>query len=189
MVRIDRVYTRGGDEGETSLGRGKRVAKDSLRIEAYGTVDELNAAVGLVMTSGVHADLGSLLEEIQQQLFDLGGELCVEEKDKDESAPRAIAESDVLFLEKEMDRLSGGLTPLTSFILPGGSAAAAALHLCRTVCRRAERCTVSLAREEETPPFALRYLNRLSDAFFVMARYENAKNGAGDVLWDPKRSK
>ncbi|MEW6745934.1 MAG: cob(I)yrinic acid a,c-diamide adenosyltransferase [Planctomycetota bacterium] len=186
MVRIDRVYTRGGDGGETSLGSGTRVPKDSLRIEAYGTVDELNAAIGVVLAAGVVSDLVGPLTEIQQGLFDLGADLCVEEEAKKPTSLR-VGGDGVKWLEELVDRLTGSLEPLDSFVLPAGTPAAAALHVARTVCRRAERRVVALARVEPLGAHAVAYLNRLSDALFVMARYENLRKGAGDVLWNPRR--
>jgi cob(I)alamin adenosyltransferase len=187
MVRLTRIYTRGGDAGETSLSDGSRVAKQSLRVEAYGTVDEANAALGLARlhTSG---DEDAMLGRIQNELFDLGADLCTPEDgrraaDKSRGALRVVP-AQVKRLETEIDRMNGELQPLNSFILSGGSAAAAHLHLARTIARRAERLVSALAAEEKVNPEALKYLNRLSDHLFVLSRRLNG-NGAGDVLWQP----
>jgi cob(I)alamin adenosyltransferase len=184
MVVLNRIYTRTGDAGDTALGNGLRVPKDSARVAAYGTVDETNATVGLAR---LHAtgDLGTRLAAIQNDLFDLGADLCRPEMEKDAGAeypPLRVTEGQVGRLEAEIDAMNAGLAPLRSFILPGGTALAAHLHLCRTVCRRAERMTVTLAAAESVNPAALRYLNRLSDWFFVASR---AANPDGDVLWVP----
>jgi len=183
MVRLTRIYTRGGDEGETSLGDGTRVPKDSLRVEAFGTVDEANAAIGLAR---VHASGGSLdmLARIQHDLFDLGADLCTPEAGKrGEEALRIIA-AQTERLEREIDAMNEALKPLDSFVLPGGTPAAAYLHLARTIARRAERLMVELAQSEKVGPVALRYINRLSDHLFVASRLAN-DGGAKDVLWIP----
>lgn len=186
MVVLSKIYTRTGDAGDTALGDGSRVPKPSLRVEAYGTVDETNAALGLAR---LHAEgeMDAALARIQNDLFDLGADLCRPNMEKDSEAPyeplRMIA-SQVDRLEAEIDAMNADLQPLRSFVLPGGSALAAHLHLCRTVCRRAERLTVALMAEEECNPVAVRYLNRLSDWFFVASRAAN-DGGAGDVLWVP----
>ena len=186
MPRITKVYTRSGDDGTTGLGGGQRVGKDSLRIEAYGTVDELNSVIGVALASGVNETIRAPLEAIQNELFHLGSDLCILEEDKARMPVPRIEERHVVALEKLMDRLSEELSPLENFILPGGSAAAAELHVARTVCRRAERLVVALSREEAVGAWTVRYLNRLSDALFVMARHENKRRGVPDVLWDSR---
>jgi cob(I)alamin adenosyltransferase len=186
MPRITKVYTRTGDDGTTSLGGGQRVPKDSLRIEAYGTVDELNSQIGVALATGVHATLAEALSTIQNELFHLGSDLCILEDDKARLPVPQIEERHVQALERLMDRLSEELSPLENFILPGGSPGAAQLHVARTICRRAERLVVALAREERVGAFIVRYLNRLSDALFVMARYENKRRGVPDVLWNSR---
>lgn len=187
MPRITKVYTRTGDEGTTGLGGGQRVAKDSLRIAAYGTVDELNSVLGVALASGLDARLAAELRRIQNELFHLGSDLCVLEEDKARMPVPRIEDRHVDALEKLMDALSEELTPLANFVLPGGSAGAAHLHVARTVCRRAERVLVALGREEAIGASTIPYVNRLSDALFVMARYENLKQGGGaDVLWDSR---
>ncbi|OUD09445.1 ATP:cob(I)alamin adenosyltransferase [Marivivens niveibacter] len=186
MVVLNKIYTRTGDAGETALGNGSRVAKHSARVTAYGTVDELNATVGLAR---LHAtgDLADQLSAIQNDLFDLGADLCRPDMEKDDEAPypvlRMIA-SQVDRLETEIDAMNANLEPLRSFILPGGSALAAHLHMCRTVARRAERLSVELASMESVNDIGVKYLNRLSDWFFVASRVAN-NNGADDILWVP----
>lgn len=184
MVVLNRIYTRTGDEGQTALGDGQRVPKFDARVEAYGTVDETNATVGLarLVASG---EMAERLAAIQNDLFDLGADLCRPEMEKDAEAPYPplrVIDSQVLRLEAEIDSMNADLAPLRSFILPGGTPLAAQLHLCRTVSRRAERLTVALAAAEPVNPVVLRYLNRLSDWFFVAARYANAGQ---DILWVP----
>ena len=186
MPRITRVYTRTGDDGTTGLGGGQRVSKDSLRIEAYGTVDELNSAVGVALASGLNEAVAGPLRTIQNELFHLGSDLCILEEDKAKMPVPRIEERHVLALETLMDRLSEELPPLENFILPGGAAGAAHLHVARTVCRRAERLLVALSREEGVGAWTVRYLNRLSDALFVMARHENKRRGVPDVLWNSR---
>ena len=186
MVVLSKIYTKTGDGGETALGNGVRVAKHSLRVSAYGTVDETNATIGLAR---LHAsgDLDAALQRISNDLFDLGADLCRPDMARDHEAgyvPLRILESQVLRLEREIDAMNDRLTPLRSFILPGGSALAAHMHLCRTVCRRAERLTVELATTEAINPEAAKYLNRLSDWFFVAGRIAN-DDGKADVLWVP----
>jgi len=186
MVVLNRIYTRTGDKGETALGNGARVAKDALRVEAYGTVDETNATLGLARLHA-EAEMDAALARIQNDLFDLGADLCRPDMAKDAQAdypPLRMSEAQVDRLEAEIDAMNASLAPLRSFVLPGGSALAAHLHLCRTVSRRAERLSVALARDEAINPAALRYLNRLSDWFFVASRAANG-NGAADVLWVP----
>lgn len=186
MPRLTRIYTRTGDDGTTALGGGQRVPKDALRIEAYGTVDELNSVLGVAAAAGVVERLRKPLRTVQNELFHLGSDLCVLEEDKEEKPVPRIEEGHVTALESLMDSLNEELEPLANFVLPGGSLAAAHLHVARTVCRRAERLVVSLAREEEVGQWTARYLNRLSDALFVMARYENHARGENDVLWDSR---
>ncbi len=186
MPRITRVYTRTGDDGTTGLGGGQRVGKDTLRIEAYGTVDELNSALGVALAAGVNETIEEALRLIQNELFHLGSDLCILEEDKAKKPVPGIEERHVVALEKLMDRLSEELSPLENFILPGGTVGAAHLHVARTVCRRAERLVVSLSRQERVGAWTVRYLNRLSDALFVMARHENKRRGAPDVLWDSR---
>jgi len=186
MPKITKVYTRGGDEGTTSLGTGERVAKDAPRLAAYGTVDELNSVLGWAIASGLSPAVSDALRGIQNELFHLGADLCVPEDDKLRMPVPQIGPPHVEALEAMMDRLSEALVPLDNFILPGGSPGAAALHIARTVCRRAERLVVTLSRNEKVGPHAIPYLNRLSDALFVMARYENLQRGIPDVLWDSR---
>ncbi len=186
MVVLNRIYTRTGDEGETALGNGARVAKHSPRVSAYGTVDELNATLGLAR---LHAEgeMDARLARIQNDLFDLGADLCTPDIENDATAPYPrlrIVASQVARLESEIDAMNARLQPLRSFILPGGSALSTHLHLCRTVCRRAERGVVELATIEVINAAAVRYLNRLSDWFFVAGRIAN-DDGAADVLWVP----
>ena len=186
MVVLNKIYTKTGDAGETALGNGSRVAKDSLRVTAYGTVDETNATVGMAR---LHAsgDIDAQLTMIQNDLFDLGADLCRPDMEQDAGAdypPLRMADSQVTRLEAEIDAMTKSVEPLRSFILPGGSALAAHLHLCRTVSRRAERLSVQLATQETVNPAAVKYLNRLSDWFFQAARIAN-NNGKNDVLWIP----
>jgi cob(I)alamin adenosyltransferase len=186
MVVLNRIYTKTGDAGETALGNGQRVAKFVLRVQAYGTVDETNATVGLAR---LHAagEMDAALARIQNDLFDLGADLCRPEMEKDGEAGHAVlrmAESQVARLESEIDAMNARLAPLRSFVLPGGTALAAHLHLCRTVTRRAERLAVELATLEAVNEAAVKYLNRLSDWFFVAARIAN-DDGRADVLWVP----
>jgi cob(I)alamin adenosyltransferase len=186
MPRITKVYTRTGDDGTTRLGGGQQVPKDSLRIETYGTLDELSSVVGGALAAGVEDTLEPILRRIQNDLFNVGSDLCILEEDKPRMPVPVVEARHVEALEELMDRLSEDLEPLANFILPGGTPAAAWLHLARTVCRRAERLLVSLGREETVNPLTLRYLNRLSDALFVMARWENHRRGEPDLLWDSR---
>ena len=186
MPRITKVYTRTGDDGTTGLGAGGRVSKDSPRIEAYGTVDELNSQIGLVLATGVNEEIGAALRAIQNDLFHLGSDLCIPEEEKERQPVPRIEERHVAALESLMDRLSEELAPLANFVLPGGAPAAAQLHVARTVCRRAERLVVALSRSEAVGPHTVEYLNRLSDALFVMARHENKRRGIPDVLWNSR---
>ncbi|MGB8814586.1 MAG: cob(I)yrinic acid a,c-diamide adenosyltransferase [Paracoccaceae bacterium] len=186
MVVLNKIYTKTGDAGETALGNGARVAKHSTRVNAYGTVDETNATVGLARQHST-GEMDAGLKRIQNDLFDLGADLCRPDMERDHEAgytPLRILETQVLRLEAEIDVMNAKLTPLRSFILPGGSALAAQLHLCRTVSRRAERLTVELATMEAINSEAVKYLNRLSDWFFVAGRIAN-NDGADDVLWVP----
>ncbi len=187
MVRLTRIYTRGGDTGETSLGDGKRVAKHALRVTAYGTVDEANATIGLARlhTTG---DDDAMLGRIQNDLFDLGADLCTPEDENPRHPPLRISDAQVDRLEREIDAMNEKLSPLDSFVLPGGSAAATNLHLARTVTRRAERLIAELATMEPINPAAIKYANRLSDHLFVMSRHLNA-DGARDVLWVPGKNR
>ncbi len=186
MPRITKVYTRTGDDGTTALGGGQRLAKDASRVAAYGTVDELSAAIGAAVAAGLVPELAQALARIQNELFHLGSDLCILEEDKASRPVPVVEERHVLALEALMDHLSAELPPLANFILPGGTAGAAQLHVARTVCRRAERLVVALAREEAVGPYVVPYLNRLSDTLFVMARFENLRRGAADVLWDSR---
>ena len=180
--RLSKIYTRTGDGGSTGLGDGSRVGKDSLRVTAYGTVDEANSTIGLILASEVADDVRVLLTAVQHQLFDLGGELCI-------PGHAAISDVDVTRLEQHLDRFNADLPVLREFILPGGGEAAARCHIARTVVRRAERETVALSRVEPVRPEAVRYLNRLSDLLFVLARVLARASGHGEVLWDHERRK
>jgi cob(I)alamin adenosyltransferase len=183
MVRLTRIYTRGGDAGETSLGDGGRVPKQDLRVAAFGTVDEANAALGLARLHATGA-VDAALARIQNDLFDLGADLSTPEEGKRAAKALRIVASQVARLEREIDALNADLQPLDSFVLPGGTALAAHLHLARTVVRRAERLLAELGSREKINPEALKYLNRLSDHLFVLSRHVNDK-GARDVLWQP----
>ncbi|KAF1686520.1 ATP:cob(I)alamin adenosyltransferase [Pseudoxanthomonas broegbernensis] len=179
--RLSKIYTRTGDDGSTGLGDGSRTGKDSLRVGAYGTVDEVNSAIGVVLAApGVPADVRELLTAIQHQLFDLGGELCI-------PGHAAIAAADIDALERHLDRHNATLPPLKEFILPAGGEAAARCHLARTLVRRAEREAVALSRVEDVRGEAVRYLNRLSDLLFVLARVLARADGQGEVLWRHER--
>jgi cob(I)alamin adenosyltransferase len=186
-LRITRVYTRTGDEGETGLGGGQRVRKDSLRIETYGTVDELNSYLGVAIGSATDPEIRADLEAMQHRLFDLGGDLCVLEEDKAKFNMPPFPKDEVDLLEKLMDKASDELRPLEEFILPGGTACSAHLQVARCICRRAERLAVALARVEKVSPNVVPYLNRLSDALFVLGRLANKRAGVPDVLWKKKR--
>ena len=182
MVKLDVITTRGGDQGETSLGDGARVRKDALRVEAYGTVDEANAAIGVLrLYAREDAEADAMLARIQNDLFDIGADLCVP---GEAGARLRVADTQSARLEAELSVMNGQMPALKSFVLPGGTPGAAAAHVARTVARRAERLVVALAAEEEVNPAVIRYLNRLSDHLFVLARRLNG-NGAGDVLWVP----
>ena len=184
MVVLNRIYTRTGDDGTTALGSGERRPKYDLRVAAYGTVDETNAAIGVVRLHLADArELDAMLGLIQNDLFDLGADLAVPQRDGKAERLRMLA-SQVERLERDIDRLNEKLSPRTSFVLPGGTPAAAHLHLARTICRRAERAVIALARKEPIGEHVLPYLNRLSDLLFVMARYENKQRGMSEPLWD-----
>ena len=192
MVVLNRIYTRTGDDGDTALGTGERRPKFDLRVEAYGTVDETNATLGMArLHTGGDPNLDAMLARIQNDLFDLGADLCTPDKgEKLAYEPLRIVQTQVDRLEKEIDELNASLAPLRSFVLPGGAPAAAALHLSRTICRRAERLMVALSRTEGevvSAP-ALQYVNRLSDFLFVASRYANLDAG-GDVLWTPGKNR
>jgi len=179
-----KVYTRRGDGGQTDLFGGARVSKDDARVEAYGAVDELNSVVGVAAAASKHEDLRDSCRRIQGELFDLGAHLATPDAaHREKYAVPAPSDADVTALEAWIDRLEGELEPLSTFVLPGGTPAAAAFHQARTVCRRAERAAVALAREGDVDPLALRYLNRLSDLLFVIARVENRRAGQPDVPW------
>lgn len=186
MPRITKVYTRTGDNGTTGLGGGQRVPKDSLRVAAFGTVDELNSLIGVAVAFGLVERLTTALGPIQNELFHLGSDLCILEEDKQKFAVPQIEERHVVALEQLMDELSAQMSPLDNFVLPGGTLGAAQLHVARTVCRRAERETIALSREEAIGSFVIKYLNRLSDALFVMARYQNHSQGIPDVIWNSR---
>ncbi len=186
MPRLTKIYTRTGDDGMTGLGGGQRVPKDSPRIEAYGTVDELNSGLGVARALGLHAQLARFLPRIQNDLFHLGSDLCIREDDKKTLQIPQIEDRHVKQLEKFIDELQKSLKPLDNFILPAGTPGAAQLHVCRCVARRAERCVLALARIEQVSRLSVVYLNRLSDLLFVMARFENLKKKGEDVLWDSR---
>ena len=181
--RLSKIYTKTGDDGTTGLGDGTRVAKDSARVCAYGTIDEANSTIGLLLaTDSIARDIRELLTTVQHQLFDLGGELCI-------PGHAAIMEADVVALEQHLDRYNEALPPLKDFILPGGGEAAARCHLARTIVRRAEREAVTLSHHDAVRPEAIRYLNRLSDLLFVLARVLARADGQGEVLWKHDRRK
>jgi len=180
--RLSKIYTRTGDDGTTGLGDGTRIAKDSARVAAYGTVDEANSAIGVVLATDLPADISALLTTVQHQMFDLGGELCI-------PGHAAIFDADITALEDALDHHNAPLPPLKDFILPGGGEAAARCHLARTIVRRAERETVTLARHDDVRPQAIQYLNRLSDLLFVLSRVLARASGHGEVLWNHHRRK
>ena len=191
MVKLDRIYTRGGDQGQTSLGNGARVAKHDSRVAAYGTVDECNSVLGLARRHTAAGEGGdaaaaadAMLARIQNDLFDLGADLCTPHEAEPKWPPLRISQGQIDRLEMEIDAMNAAIPPLKSFILPGGSALSAWLHLARTVARRAEREMTALAGRETVNPLAIAYINRLSDHLFVMARAHN-DNGAADILWTP----
>ena len=180
--RLSKIYTKTGDDGTTGLGDGKRVAKDSARVAAYGTVDELNSAIGVVLAQEIPAPVRETLTQAQHDLFDLGGELCI-------PGMAMVDDADVERLETTLDGFNADLPALKDFILPGGGMAAACCHVARTVCRRAAREVVTLSRQESVRPEAIRYLNRLSDLLFVLARVLARASGHGEVLWQHERRK
>lgn len=184
MPRLTKIYTRGGDEGSTALGGGQRIPKDSLRIEAYGTVDELNSVIGVAVALGLSDKLRDELTVIQNELFHLGSDLCFVEADKEKYNIPQIELRHVTKLETLIDELNAELGTLQNFILPSGTPGAAQLHVARTVCRRTERIITALAREEGIGEYVIAYLNRLSDGLFVMSRYENKASGVSETLWD-----
>jgi cob(I)alamin adenosyltransferase len=189
-LAINRVYTRRGDEGETSLAGGQRIAKDAPRIEAYGTVDELNSVLGVARATAEESGLRAFAEillRVQHELFNLGSILATQPEDVHPRQAR-VTEREIARLEQEMDKMNEGLAELRSFVLPGGCRLNAELHVCRTVCRRAERRLVTLARAEEVPPEAVKYLNRLGDALFVWSRWASAESRSPETLWEPNRA-
>jgi cob(I)alamin adenosyltransferase len=186
MPRLTTIYTRKGDEGETSLGGGQRVPKDAARVAAFGTVDEVNSAIGVALAHGLSPRLMETLPVIQNELFHLGSDLAFREEDKQTYPLPLIEERHVEKLEQLIDEFNEVVGPLKNFILPGGSRGAAHLHVARTICRRAERTVLTLAREEPIGELVMPYLNRLSDLLFVMARYENQQRGAPEPLWDSR---
>jgi cob(I)alamin adenosyltransferase len=188
-VALNRIYTKTGDQGQTHLAGGQRVSKDAARIECYGTVDELNAFTGMAAVSAADSvpSLVPILLRVQHELFNLGSILATKPEDVHPKQAR-VTEVEVRQLETEIDRMNADLAPLRSFVLPGGTRLNTELHACRTICRRAERIAVALAREEPIPPETIQYLNRLSDAFFVWSRWVNHVLGVAEVLWEPNQS-
>ena len=190
-LALNRIYTKRGDSGDTSLVGGQRAPKDALRIECYGTVDELNSFTGMACFAAEQkaqlSALAAILQRVQHELFNLGSILATLPEDVHPRQPQVTSE-DVEQLEREIDAMNADLPTLRSFVLPGGSEINSILHVCRTVCRRAERLCVTLAREESAPPLGIQYLNRLSDAFFVWSRWANVQLGASEVLWKPNES-
>lgn len=188
MVKLTRIYTRTGDTGTTGLGDGSRVQKHGARVAAYGTVDEANAVLGI---AALHLPEGlrGAVSRVQNDLFDVGADLCTPEQEAPQHQPLRVTEPQIRWLEQEIDRMNADLPALRSFVLPGGSAAAAYLHQARTVVRRAERDISALAAEEAINPLALTYMNRLSDWLFVAARHVNHSSGEGDVLWQPGQNR
>jgi cob(I)alamin adenosyltransferase len=180
--RLSKIYTRTGDDGTTGLGDGTRVGKDSARVTAYGTVDELNSSIGMVLACDIDERMREVLTQVQHDLFDLGGEFCI-------PGMAMVHGTDIDRLEQALDAFNENLPPLKEFILPGGGIAAAHCHLARTICRRAEREVVTLARHDAVRPEAMRYLNRLSDLLFVLARVLARASGHGEVLWQHERRK
>ncbi len=186
MPRITKVYTRTGDDGTTGLGTGERVSKEAPRIQAYGDVDELNAYIGLILTGTLPDELSAVLRTIQNELFHAGADLCIPDADKPKLPGPRIEPRHVAQLESWIDRFSESLAPLENFILPGGTPEAAQLHIARTVCRRAERTAIMLHHQEPISSDLIHYLNRLSDALFVFARYQNHSVGVEDPCWDSR---
>jgi cob(I)alamin adenosyltransferase len=187
MPRLTKIYTKTGDEGLTGLGGGQRVPKDAKRVETYGTVDELNSQIGAALATGLCARLAAELPLIQNELFDLGSDLATPATSQARHPVPTVEPRHVEKLERLIDELNEVVGPLANFLLPGGSPGAAQLHVARTICRRAERAATTLAREEEIGPTVLPYLNRLSDALFVMARFENHERAVPEPLWQPGR--
>jgi cob(I)alamin adenosyltransferase len=188
-LALNRIYTKTGDQGQTHLAGGQRVSKDSARIECYGTVDELNAFVGMAAISAGESvpELAPILRRVQHELFNLGSILATRPEDVHPKQAR-VTEAEVRQLEMEIDRMNADLAPLRSFVLPGGTRLNTELHACRTICRRAERLAVTLARDEAIPAETIQYLNRLSDAFFVWSRWVNHVLGVPEVLWEPNQA-
>lgn len=188
-IALNRIYTKAGDQGQTSLAGGQRIPKDARRIECYGTVDELNAFTGMACVSAQETlpSLATILKRVQHELFNLGSILATRPENVHPRQPRVTA-AEVQQLELEIDEMNAHLPALRSFVLPGGSRLNTELHACRTICRRAERLAVALAREEEIPPETVQYLNRLSDAFFVWSRWANQQLGVPEVLWEPNEA-
>ncbi len=187
MPRLTKIYTKTGDEGLTGLGGGQRVPKDSQRVDTYGTVDELNSQIGVALATGLCSRLAEELPLIQNELFDLGSDLATPATSQARHPVPTVEPRHVEKLERLIDELNDVVGPLANFLLPGGSPGAAQLHVARTICRRAERAATTLAREEELGPTVLPYLNRLSDALFVMARFENHERAVPEPLWQPGR--
>ena len=186
-MRLTRLYTRTGDAGSTRLADGREVPKDSVRVEAYGTVDELNSQIGAARACGLDGEIEAVLATVQNELFNLGADLATPESAEVSFPVPRILGAQVTVLEGHIDRLNESTGPLENFVLPGGAPGAAALQVARTVCRRAERIVTTLGREETIGEALLPYLNRLSDLLFAMARFENLDKGVGDVLWDSRR--
>lgn len=182
-----KIYTKVGDDGSTGLFGGPRVPKDHLRVQAYGDVDELNSTLGLARAECQDAELEAILSRLQNRLFDLGGELATPDQENAPKRVPIVTDSDVSLMETEMDRFDQELEPLRAFVLPAGSRLASQLHVARTVCRRAERAAVTLARHEAVPPESVKFLNRLSDLLFVMARVANKRAGVPEVKWEPNK--
>lgn len=185
MPKLTKIYTKTGDAGTTGLGGGRRVAKDSARVRAYGTVDELNSALGVALAVGLVDRLTTEVRRIQNELFDLGSDLCWPDDDERRGRIPTVQPHHVEALERTIDELNEVVGPLTNFVLPGGAPGAAQLHVARTICRRAEREAITLSHEETIGELVLPYLNRLSDALFVMARFENHERGVAEPLWEP----
>lgn len=180
--RLSKIYTRTGDDGNTSLGDGSRSSKESMRIEAIGTIDELNSFIGILLTENLEIEIREKLENIQHDLFDLGGDLSIPGR-------ISMSKTQITKLEDNLDQYNSTIPALKEFILPGGTRAATLCHLSRAVCRRAERCVVRLSRTETVAPFAIKYLNRLSDFLFVLCRILNHQQGFKDVLWQPGKNR
>jgi len=186
MPRLTKIVTRQGDNGTTGLSGGQRVSKDSLRVSAYGLVDELSSQIGLAIAFGIDEELAQMLQEIQNDLFNLGSDLSFLEEDKEKFSIPQIEERHVARLDSIVDRLAKDTGPLKNFILPGGSVGSAQLHVARTVCRRTERGVISLSQQDKIGSFVIPYLNRLSDCLFVMARFENKQKNISEIYWDSR---